>query len=265
MGSVIVAYSGGIDSTFLSVVATKILGTKTLAVTANSPSLAPSELDNAVQIAKQLNLNHRIIQTDEFGRGEYQLNTPNRCFFCKEELYSHLTQLAGEENYSFVANGTNSNDLGDFRPGIASAKKRGIRSPLVESNLTKNEIRELSKHMDLPNWDKPAQACLASRIPYGTPITMENLDMVSKAEEYIGKLQFNQYRVRHHGTVARIEVAPSEFHKLLDATTRREIIRYFHTIGYTYVCIDLNGFESGSLNKILTGTKSNNQYGVPKS
>ncbi|SVC45437.1 uncharacterized protein METZ01_LOCUS298291 [marine metagenome] len=257
MGSVIVAYSGGVDSAFLAATAHQVLADRALAVTAESPSLAPSELREAVALAQKLGLNHRIIKTGEVERADYLANTPNRCFFCKDELYSHISKLVESDSYAWVTNGTNTDDLGDFRPGLDAAKQYGVRSPLVEAELTKVEIRSLSKDMDMPTWDKPAQACLSSRIPYGTPVSVEALTRIAKAEEFLRGLGIGQLRVRHHGTVARIEATPADFPALLDEDTRKNIGQYFRSIGYAYVTLDLEGFRSGSMNEVLASKIKN--------
>lgn len=254
MDAVIIAYSGGVDSTFLAAMANEVLGARALAVTACSPSLAPSELDDAIQVAGELGLNHLVIETNEVQRADYQANDPNRCFFCKEELYEHLSTLHEAES-SQIINAHNLDDSGDFRPGMNSARNRGVRSPLVEVGLTKVEIRELSGEMGLPTWDKPAQACLSSRIPYGTPVTVEALTRIAEAEKYLRGLGIEQLRVRHHDEVARIEVAPEDFPIVFDDRTRRAISRKFREIGYSYVTLDLDGFRSGSLNEVLAGLR----------
>jgi uncharacterized protein len=255
MGSVIIAYSGGVDSAFLAAAANEALGSRALSVTASSPSLAPSELRDAVALAQRLGLNHRVIETGEVQRSDYQANNPNRCFFCKDELYTHLSRIASEEGYACIANGTNTDDLGDFRPGLNAAKKYGVRSPLVEARLSKAEIRELSREMGLPTWDKPAQACLSSRIPYGTPVTVEALTRIARAEEFLRGLGIRQLRVRHHDTVARIEVEPKDFLTLMDEEVRKRLTAHFRSIGYAYVTLDLEGFRSGSLNEVLAGLR----------
>ena len=252
MGSVIVAYSGGVDSAFLAATAHQVLGDRSLAVTADSPSLAPSELRDAVSLARQLGLNHRIIQTQELEREDYLANNPNRCFFCKDELYSHISKIVQSESYEWVTNGTNTDDLGDFRPGLDAAKQYGVRLPLVDAELTKAQIRSMAKDMDLPTWDKPAQACLSSRIPYGTPVSVEALTRIAKAEEFLRDLGIGQLRVRHHGSVARIELTPADFPALLDESARKSIRQYFRSIGYAYVTLDLEGSRSGSMNEVLS-------------
>ena len=255
MGSVIVAYSGGVDSAFLAAAAHEVLGSRALAVTAKSPSLAPSELREAVDLAGRLGLNHRVIETHEVERDDYAANDPNRCFFCKDELYTYLSGYARDEGYEHLANGTNTDDLGDFRPGLNAAKQYGVRSPMVEADLSKAEIRALSRGMELPTWDKPAQACLSSRIPYGSPVTVEALERIAKAEEFLHDLGIRQLRVRHHDTIARIEVEPADVWTLTEEATRAKVTDYFRSIGYSYVTLDLEGFRSGSLNEVLAGLR----------
>ena len=251
MDRVIIAYSGGVDSAFLAAVANEVLGNNALSVTAVSPSLAPSELEEAQSLAEDLGLNYRTINTNEIEREDYSANNPDRCFFCKDELYSHLIKFCGEENYSFVVNGTNVDDLGDYRPGLDAATQYGVRSPLVEANLEKKDIRVLSREMGLPTWDKPAQACLSSRIPYGTMVTVEALTTIAKAEKYLREKGFKQLRVRHHENIARIEISTEDFDVLTSEPLRTEIPSYFKSLGYSYVTLDLEGFRSGSLNEIL--------------
>ena len=255
MESVIVAYSGGVDSAFLAAIANEVLGDKAIAITAVSPSLAPSELEEAKTLASELGLNFRTLNTKEVEREDYQANNPDRCFFCKDELYSHLIRYAEEEGYKFVLNGTNKDDLGDYRPGIEAAKQYGVLSPMVDVNLTKDEIRLLSKDMDLNTWDKPAQACLSSRIPYGTTVTVEALTKIAKAEHFLRTKGFKQLRVRHHDTIARIEMEPTDFQDLISEPLRTEITDAFKDFGYSYVTLDMDGFRSGSLNEILKNMK----------
>ena len=218
----------------------------------NHPAWLPSEFEEAKSLAERLGIRHLVIETREVERPEYLANNPNRCYFCKDELYTHLNALAADKQVPWVANGANCDDLGDFRPGLEAARQYGVRSPLVEADLYKAEIREYSKEMGLPVWDKPAQACLSSRIPYGTPVSVEALTRISQAESFLREMGLRQLRVRHHNTVARIEVAPEDFTIILDAGNRERISKHFKSIGYAYVTMDLDGFRSGSMNEVLS-------------
>ena len=250
-GSLIVAYSGGVDSAFLAAAAHETLGDRAIAITAHSPSLAEDELTDAVELARANGWNHRVIVTDEINDPRYTVNDTQRCFFCKTELYTHLIEIARSEGWNEVANGTNTDDLGDFRPGLKAASDFSVRSPLVEVGLTKAEIRTLSQQMDLPTWDKPAQACLASRIPYGTMVTVEALNQIAKAERGLREAGFRQLRVRHHGDVARIEVPVEDLKLLIDEDTRQIVVKKLREAGYLYITMDLAGFRSGSMNEAI--------------
>ena len=253
-GSLIVAYSGGVDSAFLVAASQRILGDRTIAITAHSPSLSEDELTDAVELASDNSWNHRVILTDEINDPRYAANDTKRCFFCKTELYTHLIEIARAEGWNEVANGTNSDDLGDFRPGLDAARDFTVRSPLVDAGLTKAEIRTLSQEMGLPTWDKPAQACLASRIPYGTTVTVEALTQIAKAERGLREAGFRQLRVRLHNDVARIEVPVEDLALMIDDQTRRTIVKKIREAGYLYVTLDLAGFRSGSLNEAIGKT-----------
>ena len=251
MGSTVVAYSGGVDSTFLAATAHDILGERSLAVTASSPSMAPSDLEEAVATARELNLRHRVIQTQELLDPRYTVNDPRRCYFCKLELYTWLQPLAAEEGLAWVASGTNMDDLKDFRPGLKAGQEYGIRNPMVEAGLSKDDIRVLSRLRGLSTWDKPAQPCLSSRIPYGAPVSIEALSRIAQAEACLKELGLRQFRVRHHETIARIEVEPEDMMPLLQPGVREKLVSDMRAIGYLYVTLDLAGFRTGNLNAAL--------------
>ena len=246
MGSVVVAYSGGVDSALLAVAAQRVLGASALAVTAVSPALAARELAAAVNLAQSFGLAHRTLQTAELEREGYAVNAPNRCYFCKTELYTQLGQLAAAEGFAWVANGANTDDLGDYRPGLTAAAEHTVRSPLVEAGFSKAMVRELAREWGLPVWDKPAQPCLSSRIPYGIPVSVETLSRIEQAEDYLRGLGLREVRARHHDKLCRIEVGESELEMAF--AHRKEITARLKEIGYLWVSLDLRGLRSGSLN-----------------
>lgn len=252
MESVVVAFSGGVDSTFLLKVAHDVLGDKAIAVTSTSASLSSSESEDVTKLIDQIGAEHISIKTNEMEDENYKANPENRCYFCKSILFTDIIDIAKQRKYNFVLDGSNFDDLGDHRPGLQAIDELGVRSPLKEAGLTKNEIRTFSKELGLPTWEKPALACLASRIPYGSEVTPEKLRRIDKAESFLKENGFFQVRVRDYETMARIEVLPEELKHFLDEKLKEKIILRFKEIGYKYISIDLEGYKTGSMNKVLT-------------
>lgn len=249
MESAIVAYSGGVDSSLLAQAAYMALGDKALAVTAVSPSLPKAELDEAIEVAKRIGIRHEFVYTDEMDNPNYLANPTNRCYFCKSELFTKLNPLAEERGYQHVIYGAMMDDRGDHRPGAQAAKEYNVQAPLDAADLSKDEIRELSKRYGLPTWNKPSFACLSSRFPYGLAITEEKLSTVEQAEQFLRDRGIRVFRVRHHETIARVEVLPEDMPQLVQEPFRSEMVKRFKELGYTYVTMDLAGFRSGSMNE----------------
>jgi pyridinium-3,5-biscarboxylic acid mononucleotide sulfurtransferase len=275
-GSCLVAYSGGVDSVFLARVAHEVLGGKSLAVIADSPSLPRRELEEALAVAEQVGFPVRVVRTAEFENPDYLANPANRCYFCKHELFEELAPIAGAEGYAVIAYGENASDAGDFRPGAQAAKEFQVRAPLKEAGLTKAEIRELSAQLGLPTADKPQMACLSSRIPHGEPVTEEKLRMIEAAEDVLRDLKFYDVRVRHHELsqksevrspkselirhLARIEVGPAELRKFLEDGVSVKVAEALGKIGYAHVTLDLQGYRRGSLNELPASRDT--QHGI---
>lgn len=263
MERALIAYSGGIDSTLVAKVAYDVLGDHALAITAVSPSLLPEELEDAKIQAATIGIAHEWVETHEMDNPNYTTNPINRCYFCKSELHDTLKPLALKRGYPYVVDGVNADDLQDYRPGIQAAKERGARSPLAEVGITKAEVRQLSKELGLPWWDKPAQPCLSSRFPYGEEITFSKLQRVGQAEIYLRKLGYKNLRVRSQGDTAKIELPPDQIKEFVLTTDLPRLVTQFQDYGFIYVTLDLEGYRSGKLNQVLTAMTSDPKNGSP--
>lgn len=253
LGSVLVCYSGGVDSAFLLAAAHEVLGPRAVGMTAVSPSLAPAEREDAIELAKRIGADHRLVESSEIEDPDYVKNAPDRCFYCKSELYRIASAKRAEWDLAAIVNGTNMDDLGDYRPGLEAAKNAGVVSPFVDLAFTKADVRAGAQAMGLPVWDKPAAACLSSRIPYGTSVTRERLDRIGGFEAALRSLGFRQVRVRFHDELARIEVEPSELLRAAEPAMRAEIVAAGKRSGFRYVTLDLLGYRTGSHNEVLVG------------
>lgn len=255
LGSIVVAYSGGVDSSYVARVATEELGARALIVTGESPSLAAREREDAANLAARFGFQHEFITTDEVEDPRYQANNPDRCFFCKDELYTRLTRLATKRGFAHVVDGSTIDDLGDHRPGRRAAAALGVRSPLVEVGMSKAVVRELSRRAGLPTWDKPASPCLSSRVAYGTPVTIKRLREIEDGESVMREMGFREFRVRHHDELVRLEIAPAELSKALDREIVDKLAERFRALGFRYVTLDLHGYRSGAMNEVLRGSE----------
>ena len=251
LGSVLVAYSGGVDSAFLGITAARVLGDRAICVTADSPSYPDRHRDLAIGTARAFHLRHEMVLTSEVNNPAYRANPANRCYYCKHELYTHLSAIARDRGIPVIADGSNADDRGDYRPGRQAAREFGVRSPLDDVGLSKDQIRELSRDAGLPTWDEPASACLSSRIPYFSEVTDEKLRMIERAERVLRGLGFRVCRVRHHDTIARLEIARDEMARALEPEIAESIDRELRAIGYQHVTLDLRGYRLGSLNDAL--------------
>ena len=255
MKTVLVAFSGGVDSSYLALIAAQELGKQAVCITGISPSVSQIQRREAEKIAGEFNFNFQTVETDEMKDPNYQANPTNRCYHCKTELYGKLASIAKNQQIEFVLDGANTDDLGDYRPGRTAAAEKNVRSPLIEVGLSKNEIRELSKKHNLSTWDKPSSPCLSSRIAYGVPVTIERLSKVERGEEVLRSMGFREFRVRVHAEIARLEIAPDEMQRVLNLEMTEKLAREFRQIGFKYVTLDLQGYRSGAMNEVIEDTK----------
>jgi pyridinium-3,5-biscarboxylic acid mononucleotide sulfurtransferase len=251
LGSVVVAYSGGVDSSYVAYVASAELGPQAICITGQSASLPSYQQAEIDRVVSDFSFHHEVIQTEELDNPSYQANNPDRCFFCKDELYGKLEAIAAVRGIAAIVDGSTTDDINDFRPGRQAAKQHAVRSPLIEVGMSKSEVRELSRRVGLPTWDKPASPCLSSRIAYGTTVTIERLSKVDRGEEILREFGFREFRVRHHDTLVRLEISPAEMDRVLRKEVLDQLAARFRELGFKYVTLDLEGFRSGSMNEVL--------------
>jgi uncharacterized protein len=251
LGSVIVAYSGGVDSSYVAYIANAELGPRAICITGESASLPSYQQAEMERVVSDFGFQHEVIQTEELDNPSYQANNPDRCFFCKDELYGKLEAIAASRAIDAIVDGSTTDDIDDFRPGRQAAKQHAVRSPLIEVGMSKAEVRQLSRRVGLPTWDKPASPCLSSRIAYGTTVTIERLNKVDRGEEILREFGFREFRVRHHDTLVRLEISPAEMDRVLRKEVLDQLAARFRELGFKYVTLDLEGFRSGSMNEVL--------------